>query len=83
MDPGGQAADGPDERIVVRAQQPPPLRSLRHVTWFHTRAQGLSSAVPPDHVRDQPAFVDPRDVLSAAVTAATFRVLTSTKWHSK
>ncbi len=64
VDPGGYPADRPDERVVGRAYKPPCLllccSLLRHLTF--RQVLGLQLGSPSDHLGDQPATVDPRNV---------------------
>ena len=87
VDPGGQPSDRSDERVVGRAQQPAFRGAgccvlLRHVC-LRQRAQIFSSAVLPTKfvISQRPSILATSTL--PAVTAATFPVSTSTKWHSK
>ena len=85
--PGGHASDGPDERVVGRAQQPASrsagCRALLRHARVPTRAQRFSSAVLPTKfvISQRPSILATSWL--AAVTAATFACSMSTKWHSK
>ncbi len=81
------AADGPDERVVARAQGAP-LGGVRPASpagasGAPRSAQGLNSAVPPTMlvISQRPSIR--ATSRSPAVTSTTSPVFTSTKWHSK
>ena len=80
VDAGRQAADRPDERIASRSSavaacsgSAPLWRSVSSVT-----AQGFSSVVPPTILVISQRPSTRATSMSAAVTAATFLVFTST-----